>query len=184
MQKGWLMNMSIFRVITKADDGIDCLNEKLVYVVNFRATQFDLIGSVNVGIRNAYVEMLQVKKVFNESMDRRSATLNGKAFFHYVFSPEKDDSCSVETLIVIAKAVAKFLSEYGGEFQVVYAVHITDVETGEYLELPHVHFIGNNISFVDGRRFNLSKAILYDMREYINDICYRYGVSVIKNSIK
>lgn len=184
MQKGWLMNMSIFRVITKADDGIDCLNEKLVYVVNFRATQFDLVGSVNVGIRNAYLEMLQVKKIFNESMDRKSATLNGKAFFHYVFSPEKDDSCSVETLIVIAKAVAKFLSEYGGEFQVVYAVHITDVETGEYLDLPHVHFIANNISFGDGKRFNLFKGNLYDMRQYIDQLSYRYGLSLIKKSVE
>ncbi|MBB5337636.1 relaxase/mobilization nuclease domain-containing protein [Pectinatus brassicae] len=172
--------MSILRVIIKSDDGIDCLNEKIVYAINYRATRFDLIGGVNVGIRNAYAEMLQVKKVFNESVARQSATLNGKAFFHYVFSPEREDCCSGEMLADIAKKLAVFLSEYEGNFQVIYAVHVTDVDTGELLDLPHIHFIVNNINFVNGVRLNINKSFLYAIRTEIDKIIECYGLSAIR----
>lgn len=174
------MIVSIFHIITKAEDGIEVLNEKIVYVVNFRATQFDLIGAVNVGIRNAYVEMLQVKKVFNETANKRSNTLEGKAFFHYVFSPDSEDCCSLDTLVIIANVLAEFFASYRGAFQVVYAVHVTNVETEKILDLPHVHFIVNNISFADGTRFNLSKKVLYEMKQCIDKVILGYGISEIK----
>ncbi len=104
----------------------------------------------------------------------------GKAFFHYVFSPDPEDYCTGEMLAEIAKKLATFLSKCGGCFQTIYAVHITNTDTGELLDLPHIHFVVNNIDFINGTRLDLSEPVLYAMIEGFDQISRSYGLSAIK----
>ncbi|MBP2640969.1 MAG: hypothetical protein H6Q66_1920 [Firmicutes bacterium] len=174
------MLVSIFQVIKKESDGIEILNEKIIYVINALATNCNLIGGEYISPLTAYDQMLRAKVVFNETKERGLSTLDGKAFFHYVFSPDPNDDVSVFELAKLAEEICHFLANYSGIFQVVYAVHIRDVSTGDFLEAPHIHFIANNIDFNNGRRFNSSKDILADMKSNIDLITKKYNISAIR----
>lgn len=80
--------MSIFSV--KDDHGgmMDTLYEKIIYIERMDAAQRNYIYGAGVSVTDTYGEMIDVKECYGQE--------DGKAYFHYIFNPEKDDNMDAE----------------------------------------------------------------------------------------
>lgn len=155
--------MSIFQVIaSKRYSTINSLQEILTYVTRVTGTRSALIYGAYVSPFNPFAQMEYVKGVFAQE--------DGKTFYHYVFNPDAD--IDLNTAYLMGIDMANAIANFGGKFQVIMAVHVDK-------ELPHCHFVANNIDFETGARFDLNKKNLYDLKTLLSSIAESYGVSAI-----
>ena len=156
--------MSIFQVIaSKRYSTINSLQENLTYATRVTGTRSALIYGAYVSPFNPFAQMEYVKGVFAQE--------DGKTFYHYVFSPDTD--VDLRTTYAMGVDMANAIANFGGKFQVIMAVHLDK-------EIPHCHFVANNIDFETGARFNLNKKNLYDLKTLLSGIAESYGVSAIR----
>lgn len=66
---------------------------------------------------------------------------------------------------------------WGDRFQIIVTTHLDK----DHL---HNHFCFNSVSFIDGGKYNYSKAELRKLRDVSDRICAEHGLSVIKNPRK
>lgn len=159
--------MSVFKVINDRDGNkIDTLYEKLNYVKRYDAARCDYIYGAGVSRLNTYGEMMAVKKTYNQ--------VEGKAYYHYVFNPECDEEISEKVLMDMGIQMANYVERFHGYYQALMAVHF------DHPEHLHMHFIVNNIDLMTGKRMNLGKKELYEIKQGISQIAKRYGVSKIR----
>lgn len=160
--------MSIFKIINNEDTTISNLQKKLIYITRIDATERSYIYGASVSIYNPYVEMLLVKETFSN--------ITGKAYFHYVLSPEENEENRLDRLYKFGIEVAELIANFHGHYQVLMAVHI------DTLPRYHIHLIANNIDYCSGLRLNLDKKKLYELKNDINEILDRYNLSRIRQS--
>ena len=65
---------------------------------------------------------------------------------------------------------------WGDRFQVIVATHLN---TG----CLHNHFVLNSVSFTDGKHYHDNKANLRLLRQYSDELCREYALSVIENPV-
>lgn len=66
---------------------------------------------------------------------------------------------------------------WGDRFQIIVTTHLDK-------DHIHNHFCFNSVSFIDGGKYNYSKAELRKLRDVSDHICREHGLSVIKNPHK
>ena len=118
----------------------------------FRPDHAKYIGGANIfNLSNAAAEMQAVAIKFNKD--------SGKRVRHSVlsFSLREMQWITPELADSYAKSTIAF---YADEYQIVYAVH-TNTEN------LHIHFVMNQISFVDGHRYAGKKKDYYDFQNYM-----------------
>lgn len=155
--------MSIFNVVN--DPGrMETFYEKIVYITRVDAAQMNYIYGAGVSVIDTYGEMMYVKKCYGQEY--------GKAYFHHVFSPEKDEEIDVESFYEIGVEMAEYIAHFYGHYQVEMAIHFdTDM---------HMHFIANNIDIDTGKRMNLGNIELCELKRGLNEIVDRYNVSSVR----
>lgn len=120
-----------------------------------------LVSGINCLPENAYFEMQLVKKNFHKE-DKRLGYHIVQSFAKGEISPEKSNKLGVE--------IAKQL--WGDRFQIIVCTHINK-------EHIHNHIILNSVSFVDGLKYNNSKADIAFMKEVNDEICFKNGLSIV-----
>lgn len=161
--------MSIFTAENKGGNLIDSLYETLIYVMRVTATRDRYIYGAALSTYNPYYEMLQVKEVYDQ-MDR-------KGYFHYTLDPDCFDILQVDSFYTLGKEVAELIGHFYGNYQVLVAIHFN-------AEQYHMHFIANNIDYINGKRLDLDRRKLSELKDAINILLEKHGVSVIiKNDI-
>lgn len=156
--------MSIFNAMDDHGGRIDSLYEKLIYIARVNAAQMSYIYGAGVSVVDPYGEMMYVKKIYGQEY--------GKAYFHYVFKPEKDEEIDVETFYELGIYMSEYIALYLGHYQVEMSLHFdTDM---------HMHFIANNIDIDTGKRMNLGRKELCGLKISLTEIVRRYNISPIR----
>ena len=122
-----------------------------------------LVSGINCLPDTAYFHMMLTKKTFHKEGGRLGyhiiQSFNGKEV-----SPEKCNSIGVE----FAQSL------FGDKYQVLVCTHIDK-------ENVHNHIVLNSVSFVDGLKYHNSNAELSFIRETSDELCRKYGLSVIES---
>lgn len=139
------------------DDG-----EKIfAYISNPRKTQ--LVSGVNlVSLEMANEDMLMVKRMYNK--------LAGRQFIHFVQSFSPEENVTPELVHEIGLKLAEFEGFKG--FQMVVATHVD----AQHL---HNHFVINTVNAETGLKWQQSRRGLQQLKEYSDEICQAYGLSMI-----
>ena len=135
------------------------------YVKRREATKDKLIGGVNCSPDAALDEFIFVKKLFHKE--------EGRQYYHFVQSFSPEDDLTPETAHEIGLRFAEAFPEY----QVLVATH---VNTGAL----HNHIILNSVNMKNGRKYHQSRDDLIRLKEYSNQLCLQYGLSVTEPKAK
>lgn len=109
-------------------------------------------------------EMLDTKEIYNK--------MDGRQYKHYIQSFKPNETTEEQ-----AHKIGRELGEKFKAHEVFIATH-TDKEH------IHNHLILNSVSFENGSKFQQSKRDLVDLKKFSDQICYREGLSVIKEKSK
>ena len=129
------------------------------YVEDREKTDERLITGVNCVAESALDEFESVKKEFHKT--------DGRAYYHIVQAFSPDDPLDFDTAHEIG---CKFV----GYFQGYQALVVTHRNTAHI----HNHIILNSVSFEDGRKFHQSAYEMRQAKEFSNELCQQYGLSI------
>lgn len=96
---------------------------------------------------------------------------SGKRLRHTVLSFYESEHVTPEQAYAYGQQIIHY---YAPEYQMAYAVH-TNTEN------PHIHFVMNQISYVDGHRYRGQKKDYYDFRNHIASVIH-CPVLLVKNT--
>ena len=122
-----------------------------------------LVSGINCLPDTAYFQMMLTKKNFHKE-DGRLGYHIIQSFNGREVSPEKCNSIGVD----LAQSL------FGDKYQVLVCTHIDK-------ENVHNHIVLNSVSFIDGSKYHNSNAELAFIRETNDDLCKKYGLSVIES---
>ena len=129
------------------------------YVEDREKTDERLITGVNCVAESALDEFESVKKEFHKT--------DGRAYYHIVQAFSPDDPLDFETAHEIGCKFAEYFEGYQ-------ALVVTHMNTAHI----HNHIILNSVSFEDGRKFHQSSYEMRQAKEFSNELCRQYGLSV------
>ena len=141
------------------------MNNIFDYVTRREATESKLISGVNCSPESALEEFRFVKKRFHKE--------DGRSYYHIVQSFSPDDNLTPET----AHEIGLKFAEYVPGFQVIVATHINT-------KAVHNHLIMNSVNYENGKMFHQSRNEMLQAKEYSNQLCLEYGLSVTEVKTK
>ena len=121
-----------------------------------------LVSGINCIPDIAYSQMMLTKKNFHKE--------NGRLGYHFIQS-FKGKGISSEECNDIGVELAESL--WGDKYQVLVCTHVNK-------DNVHNHIILNSVSFVDGSKYHNSKVELSLLRQTNDDLCRKYGLSIIE----
>ena len=129
------------------------------YVEDREKTDERLITGVNCVAESALDEFESVKKEFHKT--------DGRAYSHIVQAFSPDNPLDFDTAHEIG-------CKFAGYFQGHQALVVTHRNTAHI----HNHIILNSVSFEDGRKFHQSAYEMRQAKEFSNELCRQYGLSI------
>lgn len=121
-----------------------------------------LVSEINCLPENAYEEMMLIKKNFHKE--------DGRLGYHFIQS-FKGKEVSARECNNIGMELSQSL--WGDKYQVLMCTHIDK-------DNVHNHIILNSVSFIDGSKYHNSNVELALVREKNDDLCIKYGLSVVE----
>ena len=135
------------------------------YAINGEKTENGiLVSGINCLPQTAYSQMMLTKKAFHKE-DGRLGYHIIQSFNGNEVSPEKCNQIGIE--------LAQQL--WGDKYQVLVCTHTNKKNV-------HNHIVLNSVSFIDGSKYHNSNVEIALLRETNDDICRRYGLSIIKST--
>lgn len=140
------------------------LKKTLNYICKEEKTRHKLISGKDCVVENAYQEMMTIKNMFKKT--------NGREKIHFVQAFSPNDDLDYKTAHEIG---LKLIEKYKGfkEFQIVMATH----EDKDHI---HNHYVINTVNFNTGKKIQFSKKDLEKIKQYSNELCKEYGLSVTR----
>lgn len=86
----------------------------------------------------------------------------GKRIRHSILAFEENEDVSIGEADAFAKGI---IAHYAPEYQIVYAIHANT----EHL---HIHFVMNQISYIDGHRYDEKKKDYYDFWNHMKHVTH------------
>lgn len=113
------------------------------------------VGGAGVtSIATAAQEMAQTAALFGKT--------SGKKLRHSVLSFSENEAVTPEMANNFAQKIIQY---YTLEYQIVYAVHTNK-------KSPHIHFVMNHISFIDGHRYAGKKQDYYAFQKHMKQVTH------------
>ena len=140
------------------------MNNIFPYIMKEEKTQQKLISGINCVPENAMEEFIALKKQFSKT--------DGRQYYHVVQSFSPDDNISPET----AHEIGLKFAQYFGNYQMVIATH-TDRNH------IHNHIVFNSVNFENGKKFHQSRDEMIQAKQYSNNICEEYGLSLTEAKV-
>lgn len=135
------------------------------YAMNGEKTENGiLVSAINCLPQTAYSQMMLTKKAFHKE-DGRLGYHIIQSFNGIEISPEKCNKIGIE--------LAEEL--WGDKYQVIVCTHTNKQNV-------HNHIVLNSVSFTDGSKYHNSNVEIALLRETNDDICRKYGLSIIKST--
>lgn len=154
--------MAVIEFINASNNTYKGMKRAINYIKNPEKTEPHLVGGKDCSPDTAFNEFVMTKQNFKKEI--------GRQFIHFVQSFSPHDKVTPEVISEIGKKLLDH--EPFKDFQVVYATH-TDKEH------LHNHFILNSVSFTIGRKWQLSKEQLENLKEYSDELCRDYGLIIV-----
>ena len=153
------MAITKYKVIKKNLDAV------INYAMNGEKTENGiLVSGINCLPQTAYSQMMLTKKAFHKE-DGRLGYHIIQSFNGNEISPEKCNKIGIE--------LAEEL--WGDKYQVIVCTHTNKQNI-------HNHIVLNSVSFIDGSKYHNSNVEIALLRETNDDICRKYGLSIIKST--
>lgn len=108
---------------------------------------------------SALDEFEAVKKQFHKT--------DGRAYYHIIQAFSPDDPLDFDTAHEIG---LKFAEHFSG-FQCVVVTHMNTAHI-------HNHIVMNSVSYETGKKFHQTAREMAQVKEFSNELCHRYGLSV------
>ena len=135
------------------------------YAINGEKTENGiLVSAINCLPQTAYSQMMLTKKAFHKE-DGRLGYHIIQSFNGNEISPDKCNKIGLE--------LAEEL--WGDKYQVIVCTHTNKQNI-------HNHIVLNSVSFIDGSKYHNSNVEIALLRETNDDICRKYGLSIIKST--
>ena len=132
------------------------------YVTNREKTVEQLISGVNCVARTAVPEFEAVKKQFRKT--------EGRGYYHIVQAFAPDDPLDFTT----AHELGVKLAEHFEGYQCIVVTHMNTAHI-------HNHIIMNSVNFETGMKFHQSAREMQQVKDYCNQLCREYGLSVTES---
>jgi len=129
------------------------------YVTNKEKTIDKYISGVNCVAETAVYEFECVKKQFHKT--------DGRSYYHIVQAFSPDDPVDFETAHKIG---LEFAAHFKG-YQCIVATHMNTAH-------KHNHIIMNSVNFETGAKFHQSAGEMKQVKEFNNNLCRKYGLSI------
>ena len=140
--------------------GVSCsLSGILDYITNREKTTERLITGVNCVAQSALHEFEAIKKQFHKT--------DGRSYYHIVQAFSPDDELDFDTAHEIG---LKFAQQFDG-YQCLVATHMNTRHI-------HNHIVMNSVNFETGKKFHQTARELKQVKDYSNELCMQYGLSV------
>ena len=153
------MAITKYKVIKKNLDAV------INYAMNGEKTENGiLVSGINCLPQTAYSQMTLTKKAFHKE-DGRLGYHIIQSFNGNEISPDKCNKIGME--------LAEEL--WGDRYQVIVCTHTNKQNV-------HNHIVLNSVSFTDGSKYHNSNVEIALLRETNDDICRKYGLSIIKST--
>lgn len=153
------MAITKYKVIKKNLDAV------INYAMNGEKTENGiLVSAINCLPQTAYSQMMLTKKAFHKE-DGRLGYHIIQSFNGNEISPDKCNKIGTE--------LAQQL--WGDKYQVIVCTHTNKKNV-------HNHIVLNSVSFIDGSKYHNSNVEIALLRETNDDICRKYGLSIIKST--
>lgn len=150
-----------------SNDELQSLKDVIDYAVESEKTEMQyFVSGINCNPEFARDQMTETKKIFGKQ--------DGIIAFHG-YQSFKPGEVTPELAHKIGKELAKKL--WGDRHEVVVATHL---DRGHI----HNHFVVNSVSMVDGKKFNACKQSYNEMRKVSDELCIKYGLSVVEKPHK
>lgn len=145
----------------------DAIRNVISYVCNLEKTD-GYIGGWAVDPCYAAYEMELLAKLFhnNQGVRLRHWIIS---FMDYELSKLRSQ-CHCDPMTALYRLGAYFSAYYKDRYQILYAVHGGDQ--------PHLHFVMNTVSYVDGKKFSGSKTDYYHYEKYAKGIARQVGMTL------
>lgn len=142
------------------------------YILREDKTRDHLKGGVYCNPDTAYDECILTKAIHNKLPTDAVSRSNQLSHFVQSFDAE-------EVTPELAKKIADELLEFKlfEGFQIVYAVHIDTKHI-------HTHFAINSVNYENGLRWHISSNELQQIKDYSDELCRKYNLSVIPKKDK
>lgn len=135
------------------------------YAMNGEKTENGiLVSAINCLPQTAYSQMMLTKKTFHKE--------DGRLGYHIIQSFNGDE-ISPDKCNKIGIELAQQL--WGDKYQVIVCTHTNKKNV-------HNHIVLNSVSCIDGSKYHNSNVEIALLRETNDDICKRYGLSIIKST--
>jgi len=158
--------MAIYSVMGVGEHGKFFDENSYIYAINY----------IRQGGNNPYVGMVNLTSIETAAAEMQATAASfekdsGKRLRHTVLSFHESEHVTSELAYAYAQQI---IQHYAPEYQMVFAVH-TNTEN------PHIHFVMNQISYVDGHRYKGQKRDYYDFRNHIASVIH-HPVLLVKNA--
>lgn len=148
--------MSIYHVVGVGEHEKYFDDNSYQYVINYILNHATYYGAANIlSVFNAAEEMQKVAIDFNKN--------KGKRVRHSVLSFAEWEGVTPDMARMFAEDIIAF---YADRYQIVYAVHTNTDEV-------HIHFVMNQVSFVDGYKYGGKRADYHAFMNHIRSVTHR-----------
>ena len=146
---------------------LQSLKDVIDYAVESEKTEMQyFVSGINCNPEFARDQMTETKKLFHKQ--------DGIIAFHG-YQSFKLGEITHELAHEIGKELAEKL--WGDRHEVIVATHL---DRGHI----HNHFVVNSVSMVDGKKFNACKQSYALMRKVSDELCIKYGLSIVEKPHK
>lgn len=145
--------------------GAKGLSAVLSYVQKEEKTMYkgyQLVTGINCVPSSAYYDMMGTKNQFGKT--------DGRMFYHIDQSFSPDEKITPE---LAHKIAVEFAREQFIGYEVLVGTHVDAHHI-------HSHFVVNSVSFEDGRKYHSGKKNIQRLRAASDELCRKYGLSVIE----
>lgn len=152
--------MAIYIKVAKAGKYQDenSINDVISYITRAVKTPNDMIGGRVIDPEHIAQSMIDVSERFGKNSRIR--------LHHFIVSLTVREARSKGIMISIAEEISSIIGE---QFQVCYAIH-------EDTDYPHIHFVFNSISYINGFRYRGGKREYYNLYYVVRSVLYQYGI--------
>lgn len=139
--------MAIYKKVAKSGKYQDdlAIYNIITYITRPDKAKSRMIGGVGVNPNCIADSMIQVSNTFNKNSKIR--------LHHFIVSFTRWECSAPGVLYCIGMAIC---NQIGPEYQIAFALH-------EDTEYPHLHFVFNAVSHIDGHRYRGGKKEYFDL---------------------
>ena len=152
--------MAIFKKVAKAGKYQDdyAIHNLITYITRPDKTQSQMIGGYGVDPDHIADSMVMVSNTFNKNSRIR--------LHHFIVSFTRWECADPGVLYCIGMEISRRI---GQEYQIAFALH-------EDTDYPHLHFVFNAVSFIDGHRYRAGKKEYAELYHSVRGVIREYRI--------